>query len=104
MPREINYSKIDEPLEKRCRAINDVRAWLGETAFHKVADEIARTPVAERHYKMVRGLAFQLEMFAGVSGYPVAAWIASLWNLTDDEVVDMLLLKAETEVVEKCLS
>ena len=101
MPREINYSKIDEPLEKRCRAINDVRAWLGETAFHNVADEIARTPVAERHYKTACGLAFQLEMLAGVSGYPVAAWIASLWNLPDDEVINMIE-QCYSEVDEKC--
>ena len=100
MPHEINYSSLPAE-EKRQTALNDLREWLGDEPFRIIAAEIQQMPKTK---EAARSASFQLEMFAGVSGYPVAAWIASLWNLTDDEVVDMLLLKAETEVVEKCLS
>lgn len=86
MPHEINYSNLTG-VEKRQAALRDVRAWSDCVNWDNIFAEISGLPPTR---ESARSISFQFGMFLGISGYPVTAVLGQCWNLTDDEVIEML--------------
>ena len=86
MATEIDYGNLPAN-EKRQRALDDLRNWSSYVNWDNVFKDISEFAPTPANAKRI---AFQFNMFLGVSGYPVTAMLAECWNLTDDEVADML--------------
>ena len=76
MHQEINYSKIADEAVRRAKALNDIKAYLGEDTFNNVNN-------GAKHDRDNGGLSRKffiasLEMMAGIEGYPAEVWADDL--------------------------
>ena len=86
MAHEIDYGNLSAN-EKRQRALDDLRNWSSCVEWDNVFRDIsALSPTKEN----ARSVEWQFGMFLGVSGYPIVAMLADCWNMSDDEVIEML--------------
>ena len=87
MAYEIDYGNLPAN-EKRQRALDDLRNWSSCVEWDNVFRDISEmSPTKEN----ARSVEWQFGMFLGVSGYPIVAMLGDCWNLSDDEVADMLI-------------
>jgi hypothetical protein len=74
MHYEVSYRAHEDVAAADAAAIADIRDWLGAERFATV-DSVYR-----QLSEPVSLDLFRLQMsFAGIQGYPVAAWYRSLW-------------------------
>ena len=87
MSHEINYSKLTGA-EKREKALKDLADWFNKPeTMEQLKNEIAQMEPCSYAAKSLR---WQFAMFAGVQGYPVVALLGATWNLTDEQVYELL--------------
>lgn len=86
MAHEIDYGKLPDA-EKRARALNDLRGWAPSVDWDKAFAEIAAFAPTKENAQSVE---WQFGMFLGVSGYPITAILGACWNLSDDEILELL--------------
>jgi hypothetical protein len=73
MHYEVDYTNCDTDEDRDARAITDCREWLGDQRFVQI-DTLYRQKAC------VPLDLFRLQLsFAGIGGFPVAAWHRSLW-------------------------
>jgi len=73
----IDYSKITDPKEKRIKATQDIKDYIGAAKFLAVSRDILKDPIPRKSFIV------QLSLFAGIEGYPAEAW-ADLLELSHE--------------------
>lgn len=70
---KIDYSKIEDPVAKQAKAIQDIKDYLGIPRFMKICKIIhAEQTITRNHFIM------SLSMLVGIEGYPAEAWADEL--------------------------
>lgn len=93
MAHEIDYGNLPAN-EKRQRALDDLRNWSSCVEWDNVFRDISALPHDKEN---ARSIEWQFGMFLGVSGYPIVAMLGDCWNLSDDEVADMLIREPQED-------
>lgn len=86
MAYEIDYGNLPAD-EKRQRALDDLRNWSSCVEWDNVFRDISAMPPTKESAKAIH---WQFAMFVGIQGYPIVAMLGHCWNLSDDDVADML--------------
>lgn len=75
----INYSEYKDPAQKREKALDDIREWLGSEKFESITEAIRNSGEHVSRNKFTVHAA----VLAGVTGYPAQAWYNYIYNLED---------------------
>jgi len=86
MGHTINYATLTGAA-KREQALTDIRNWSSCVNWDNVFRDISAMPPTKESAKAIH---WQFAMFVGIQGYPIVAMLGHCWNLSDDEVVEML--------------
>jgi hypothetical protein len=79
MHYNVSYKNLPED-EKRVKAVLDIKEYLGTERFNKVEADF-------RQLGYIEPDKFEfLCMIAGIEGYPVGAWYASLFGDDNDRI------------------
>ena len=82
----INYEGLSGK-EKQEKACLDIASFLGNPdVYEKLREDIASR---ERTWENFKGIKFELRMFAGIEGYPVIGMVASIWEMSDEELLSL---------------
>lgn len=72
MAHEIDYDAIKDEFTRRETALKDLKGWLGAKRY-KTASQIALQEKAKGYDREY--MEGSMELFAGISGYPVTVWL-----------------------------
>ena len=86
MKTTINYSELSGK-EKQEKACLSLESYLGNPdVYETIREDIASM---ERTWKSFRYIELCMAIFDGIEGYPVVGIVASIWGMSDEELLSL---------------